>query len=118
MTSLGAIAVFTRRRFLECAALLPVLTCVFRKPLLAAPSTRKPPYLALAQYILPGADPFEGERIASECHAALVEAFATGRLPLGTSARGSSPLPKAYRAIAPDLDEAVFRTAGVIGSTL
>jgi len=65
------------------------------------------PYLALEKFILPGTDEFPEEKVAFEIRAALQQALRSMDLP---QCHGSSPFPKSYRAIAPDLDEAVFDT--------
>jgi tetratricopeptide (TPR) repeat protein len=70
---------------------------------------RKPsPHELLAPYILPGADDFPGEKTAMEIGALLQKLPQTGALPLAPNFRGSSPLPKTYRPISPDVFEAEF----------
>lgn len=99
------ILAFTRRDFLKLAGAVPALTCVAA----ARPAEAKSaPYLAFTKYILPGNDEFRGEREAFAIRDALDRAFRTKRLPLAPGAKTASPLPRSYRPLAPDLDEAVF----------
>jgi Flp pilus assembly protein TadD len=104
----GDITVFSRRSFLRSAAALPAITCLPSiRPETLQPA-RPAPYLALAKYILPGNDEFAGEKQAFAIRTRLETAFRAKRLPLAPEARAQSPLPAAYRSLAPDLAEAVF----------
>ncbi|MGH9618296.1 MAG: FG-GAP-like repeat-containing protein, partial [Bryobacteraceae bacterium] len=67
------------------------------------------------KYILPGQDEFTGEKEAFVIRKALERAFQSKRLPLAPGARIASPLAKSYRAIAPDLHEAVYDPSGTGG---
>ncbi len=97
-----------RREFLAATAAVPVLASLSGTPAFAEEPRHAPPYLALKQFITPGNDEFAGEKTAMEITAALHEALRSGELPLARSATGNSPLPGAYKTLAPDLEEAVF----------
>ena len=95
------------------SAMLPALTCI---PALRAANRepkqhRQAPYEALAKFIRAGTDGFPGEKTAFEIRDALIQALHSKQLPAAPSIRGSSPFPQSYRALAPDLTEAVFDTS-------
>lgn len=98
----------TRRQFLISAAAVPALTCLRSAPAFADEPRHNPPYLALERFIPPGNDEFPEEKSASQIVESLEKALQSMELPIGMSFQGSSPYPKRYRALAPDLDEAVF----------
>ncbi|MGH9656188.1 MAG: hypothetical protein ACRD6B_22315, partial [Bryobacteraceae bacterium] len=90
---------------MRLAGVLPAVTCIAAaRPVQA----KTAPYLAFEKYILPGQDEFTGEKEAFVIRKALERAFQSKRLPLAPGARIASPLAKSYRAIAPDLHEAVY----------
>ncbi len=103
---------FSRRRFLQAAAALPLLGRLIEQPAYASSPRSAPPYLALAKDILPGNDEFPGERAAAEIAEALDRALASRQLPLAASVRGGSPLPARYDQLAEDLKSAVFSPEG------
>jgi Flp pilus assembly protein TadD len=114
----GPIRAFNRREFLLSAAVLPLLTGVSRADISGGGERRVPPYLALGKFIFPGSDEFPGEKTAFEIRAALAAAFASKELPVSGALQGISPLPVSYRALGPDLSEAVFAsTATDVGRT-
>jgi len=94
----------SRREFLAAAAALPALA-LLPVPARAEDAVHAPPYLALEKFILPGNDEFPEEKTAMDIREALEQALRSGQLP---DCSGSSPCPKSYRAIAPDVDEALF----------
>ncbi len=98
----------TRREFLVSAATLPALTCLSRAPAFADEPRHDPPYLALERFISPGNDEFSEEKTAVQIVESLDKALHLMELPLGASFQGSSPCPKSYRTLAPDLEEAVY----------
>ncbi|MBV9294019.1 MAG: VCBS repeat-containing protein [Acidobacteriaceae bacterium] len=95
----------SRREFLATASAIPALTCSLPEWALAEESQHTPPYLALKRFILPGNDEFPEEKTASLIRDSLHQALRSGELP---DCSGSSPCPKSYRAIAPDLEEGIF----------
>jgi len=66
------------------------------------------PYLALEKFIDPGNDAFQVEKDAVDIVHGLQTALEKRALPAGADLAGSSPFPRRYQALAPDLDEAVF----------
>ena len=104
----GSILNSTRREFLVSAAALPALTCLPGAPAFAEEPRHTPPYLALERFIAPGNDEFQHEKTALQIVKSLENALRSMELPVGVSFQGSSPFPKSYRALAPDLEEAVF----------
>ncbi len=100
-----------RREFLAATAALPVLASLRGSPAFAEEPRHTPPYLALKKFIVPGSDEFPGEKTAAEITASLLKALESVELPLAAVATGHSPLPSTYRALAPDLEEAVFDTS-------
>src|SRR5947209_12567252 len=100
----------SRRDFLASTFALPAVTCV---RVLASTGSQSPlaPYLALQEFIQPGYHGFAEEKEAMDIQRALHEAVRTLRLPLAAGAAGSSPMPKSFAAIAPDLIAAVFDPA-------
>ena len=64
-----------------------------------------PPYLALQKFIAPGNGEFPEEKAAEQIRAALSRALSSRELP---GCAGFSPCPRSYRALAEDLEEAVF----------
>jgi tetratricopeptide (TPR) repeat protein len=77
----------------------------------SAYSQHRPFYLTLEPYITAGHDEFAGESVAIEIEAQLEMGLESGELPFATGLRGQSPWPKAYRKLAPDLEEAVYDPA-------
>ncbi len=106
-------AAVSRREFLASAAAIPALAGLGSAPAFAEEPRHEPPYLALKKFILPGNDEFAGEREAMEIDQALGAALRSLELPLSGSCRGISPCPASYRALAHDLDEAVYDTGDV-----
>ncbi|MGH9582655.1 MAG: FG-GAP repeat domain-containing protein, partial [Bryobacteraceae bacterium] len=102
------VAVFTRREFLWVAGVVPAVTCVARAAPESAGTAKAAPYVAFEKYILPGNDEFAGEKEAFAIREALEHAFRTKRLPVAAGAKVASPAATRYRAISPDLKEAVF----------
>ncbi len=98
----------SRREFLATAAAVPALTGLPCPQAFAEESQHTPPYLALEKFIVPGNDEFPEEKTALLIREALQHALRSGELP---DCSGSSPCPKSYRALAPDLEEAVFDPA-------
>jgi Flp pilus assembly protein TadD len=117
MKRYGSIAALSRREFLLTAAVVPSLTCLCGIPALAdeeEPRSHRAPYLALTQYIQPGNDEFAGEKEAARVREAWQQAVRSKKFP-GTA--GISPVPVSYRALAPDVKEAVFdRAATDVGA--
>ncbi len=68
----------------------------------------RPPYLALEEFIVAGHDEFPNESAAIEIEDNLQMAVDSGELAIIQGVRGSSPWPKTYRKLAPDLEEAVY----------
>ena len=89
-----------RREFLASAAVLAGLKV--RPAFAEEPHHQEPPYLKVKAFINPGNDEFPGEKTAGEVKAALDTALKSKRLP------NALVCPAAYRALATDLDEAVF----------
>ncbi|MBV8552184.1 MAG: VCBS repeat-containing protein [Acidobacteriaceae bacterium] len=100
-----------RREFLAASAALPALAALRATPAFADQPRHTPPYLGLRKYILPGNDEFPEEKTAAEIAQAFASLNPPLGLPVGSFGNFSSPLPRSYRAIAPDLNEAVFDTA-------
>ena len=99
----------SRREFLGSAAMLPALTCLPARAMQGpAEPKHEPPYLGLKQFIEPGLDDFPGEKTAMRIRRSLHESLDTLQLPLGPTVTGHSPHPRAYRELAPDLQEALF----------
>jgi Flp pilus assembly protein TadD len=79
-----------------------------------AASAHEAPYEALRRFILPGQDEYAVEQTAAEIERRLGSAISNGQaLPAAGSAAGQSPMPKHFRALAPDLEEAEFDAADV-----
>lgn len=97
-----------RREFLAATAAVPILASLRGTPAFAEEPRHAPPYLVLKQFITPGNDEFPGEKIAARITASLDEALRTGELPLASPVTGISPFPSTYKALAPDLEEALF----------
>jgi tetratricopeptide (TPR) repeat protein len=102
---------FSRRRFLQSAAVLPAIACLSRQTAIGAKPPKAAPHTALAPYILPGSDEFPEEKIAFEHQAALTSAFRLKQLPVAPRCKGISPAPVRYEAVAADLKKAVFAEA-------
>jgi len=98
----------SRREFLFSAAALPALTCLSPAPLRGEINHRQAPYLHLEKFIRPGNDEFPAEKAAAQIVTGLQNALSSGRLPASDELRGSSPSPSRYKALAPDLEEAIF----------
>lgn len=113
MKQRSSIPNFSRREFLVSAAALPALTCLTGAPAFADEPRHNPPYLALERFISPGTDEFPNEKSASQIVESLDKALRSMEMPIGISFQGSSPCPKSYRALAPDLEEAVFESSDV-----
>ncbi len=112
MKQYGSIAAFSRREFLVRSAVLPVLTCFSHRSAIAeedqSASPHQAPYLALAKYINPGEDEFawrKGSSANSQSSSCGSEVRRTA-LPIRNFADAG-----VYRAVAPDLKEAVFSSA-------
>ncbi|MFL6351439.1 MAG: FG-GAP-like repeat-containing protein [Bryobacteraceae bacterium] len=90
------------------AAAVPALTCLHGLPAFADEPRHSPPYLALERFIAPGHDEFPQEKAASQIVESLAKAVRAMELPIAMACQGSSPCPKAYRSLAPDLEDAVF----------
>lgn len=103
----------TRREFLISAAAIPGLTCLSGVPAFAHEPRHDPPYLALQKFILPGSDEFPEEKLAAQIMESLEKAFRSMELPIGAPFQGASPCPKNYKALAPDLEEAIFERSDV-----
>ncbi len=101
------IETLTRRRFLLSVSVLPALTCLPTRRALGA-DRHTPPYLALEKFIAPGNDEFSEEKTAMEIRQAFLKALESAELPLASAAHGSSPCPRGYQQITPDLQSAVF----------
>ena len=101
----------SRREFLASAAAIPALAGLGSAPAFADEPRHEPPYLALKKFILPGNDEFAGEREAREIASALEAGLGTMELPLTPSCKGFSPCAASYRALAHDLQEAVYDSA-------
>ena len=103
----------TRRELLAAAAAIPTLGIIRPAPAFAEQTSHKAPYLGLEKFILPGYDDFPEEKTAVEIERALANALRTGKLPNGLPVQGISPCARFWKAIANDLQEAIFdRTAG------
>ncbi len=96
-----------RRDFFRSTAALPLLASLKGHPAFAETSLHTAPYLALEKFILPGSDEFACEKEAAAITAALTTAFESVNL-RNEPKLGHSPWPSKYRAIAPDLEEAVY----------
>jgi tetratricopeptide (TPR) repeat protein len=85
------------------------------KPAFAEESRHAPPYLSLKKFIPAGNDEFASEKTAEQIRDSLAKALQNRKLPLAEPrAPGvdlASPLASGYRAIAPDIQEAVFDSA-------
>lgn len=99
----------SRRHFLSTPAILPLLASLRVPPVFAEQARHAPPYLALEKFIEPGFDEFPEEKRALQAVARIEEAFRTGVLK--GKPKGYSPCPESYRAIHPDVAEAVYDTA-------
>ena len=98
-----------RREFLAAVAAAGVV----RWPAHAAsPLTisykQEPPYAGAMRLVTPGADEFSGEKLATALENLLSAAMDGGPPPVTATCRGSSPLPRRYEQIAPDVARAVF----------
>jgi len=83
-----------------------------RSPGSHAGAAHEPPYEALRQFILPGQDEFAVEQTAVEIERRLDLALSNGQaLPAAENAAGQSPMPKQFRALAPDVEAAEFDAA-------
>lgn len=91
----------TRREFIAAVAAGAALRASEANP----DHPRVPAYESLRKYIQPGFDEFPEEKTAVEIRTKLREAFTSAQI---TDVRGFSPFPASYRAIAPDLREAVY----------
>ena len=102
-----------RREFLAASAALPALATLRAAGASAAEPGHAPAYLALQKYVLPGNDEFPEEKTAAELESALEKALLSGNLPplVGSFGNFRSPLPKSYKSLAPDLQEAEFEAA-------
>jgi tetratricopeptide (TPR) repeat protein len=107
----GSTSNFTRREFLISAAAIPALSCLSGEPAFADEPHYDPPYLALQKFILPGNDEFPKEKTAMQIVESLDKALRSMELPIGPSFQGESPCPKNYKALAPDVEEAVFESS-------
>lgn len=96
-----------RRRFLASACALSAMRRM-EAPLVAAELPPAPPFLGLRKFIEPGNDEFRGEKEAMETARMMEAALRSGALPGGDSVKGRSPRPASYRAVASDVDEAVY----------
>ena len=75
-------------------------------------AAHEPPYEALRRFILPGQDEFAVEQTAVEIERRLDLALSNGQaLPAAENAAGQSPMPKQFRALAPDVAVAEFDAA-------
>ena len=77
---------------------------------------REPPYAPALARVEPGSDEFPAEKIALAIEARLQNAFRTGDLPATSGLRCVLPAARAYRAIAPDVQEAVFGREGELAA--
>ena len=98
----------SRRQFLASAAAIPAMAWLGSAPAFAEEPRHEAPYLGLKKFILPGNDEFTGEREAMDIAQALDATLRSMELPLSVSCRGFSPCPASYRALAHDLEEAVY----------
>src|SRR5580658_2534416 len=77
-----------------------------------AVAAHEPPYEAMRRFILPGQDEFAVEQTAVEIERRLDSALSNRQaLPASENAAGQSPMPKQFRALAPDLEVAEFDAA-------
>ncbi len=77
---------------------------------------QEPSYAAVMAFAEPGTDEFPEEKTAKQIEASLASALETGDLPLAPACGGSSPAPAEYKSIGPDVESAVYSSAGDIAS--
>src|SRR5580658_1270490 len=133
MTERNTDSASTRRDFLKTAAAVPIAAATagiaLPEPGAMQPGSgdaaagkasasshagaaHEPPYEALRRFILPGQDEFSVEQTAVEIERHLDSALSNGQaLPASENAAGQSPMPKHFRALAPDVEVAEFDAA-------
>ena len=77
---------------------------------------QQPPYASVLAFAEPGTDEFPAEKTAMEIEARLRTAFENLEVPCAVDCRGASPLPDAYRDVAPGIAEAVFNGSGDVAA--